>query len=116
MSYQLVCGVEEVLGGGDGCGDFVDVDVFAGKGGVFEFVSTSAQCSQPAQRPAELGAYRVADGKVPAGLGGAQALLRQECFADEPGGVVDEDECGLGVVNSDGVGGLAPPGPPCLIS
>ncbi|MGH3908733.1 MAG: hypothetical protein ACRDTE_31810 [Pseudonocardiaceae bacterium] len=68
---SVTTGVEEVLGGGDGCGDFVDVDVFAGKGGVFEFVSTATQCSEPAQWSAELGAYGVADGEVPAGLSGS---------------------------------------------
>lgn len=87
-----MCCIEEILGCGDGCCDFTDFDVFTGVCRVFEFVTTSAQCAEPVQRPAELGAHGVADGEVPAGLSGSQTLLRQERFTDEPSGVIGEDE------------------------
>jgi hypothetical protein len=100
-----VRGVEEVLGCGDRRCDFFDFDVFAGECGVFELVATPTQCAEPVQRPTELGAHGVADCKVPAGLRGPQTLLRQERFADEPGGVIGEDKRRLWVVDSNRLGG-----------
>ncbi|MGH3980016.1 MAG: hypothetical protein ACRDRZ_13625 [Pseudonocardiaceae bacterium] len=94
------------MGCGDRRCDFFDFDVFAGEGRVFEFIATTAQCAEPVQRPTELGAHSVADCKVPAGLSGSQTLLRQERFADEPGGIIGEDKRRLWVVDSDGLGGV----------
>lgn len=75
--------------------------MFAGKSGVFKFVSPPSEGAELGERATELVAHRLAHDQVAAGLCWTKSLLGKECCADEPGCVVGEDEGRLRVVVGD---------------
>ena len=65
MGKELVGGIDDVLGGRDGCGELGLFDLFAGVGGVFELGAASAEGPVRGEVVTELRANSVFDAEVP---------------------------------------------------